>query len=92
MAGRTITRRKVSAVGWHTMADGSMLGLIRVEVTQTDDEAQSLGTQYYIGAVKEPSEPYNDAKKIIGTGLKFPKAWLDELTKGNKWQEQKPEA
>lgn len=82
MAGRTITKRKISAVGWHTMADGSIVGLIRVEVTQTDDEAQTLGTKYYIGSVKEPTEPYKDAKAIIETGREFPKAWLEELTKG----------
>ena len=80
MTGRTITKRRINAVGWHTMADGSIVGLIRVEVTQTDDEAQTLGTKYYIGSVKEPTEPYKDAKAIIDTGLELPKAWIKALS------------
>ena len=79
VGGRTITKRKISAVGWHTMPDGSIVGLIRVEITQTDDENQQLGTKYYIGAVAEPGEPYEDAKKIIDTGREFPQEWLNEL-------------
>jgi hypothetical protein len=81
MAGRTFTKRRIQAIGWHTMADGSIVGLIRVDITQTDDPSQELGTKYFIGSVKDPGEPYKDAKKIIDTGLEFPDAWLKEITK-----------
>lgn len=80
MAGRTITRRRISAVGWQQLPDGRTVGLIRVEVTQTDDDTQTLGTKYYMGAVEKSSEPYKDAKAIIDTGYELPKAWIKALS------------
>ena len=77
--GRTITRRRISAIGWHTMPDGSITGLIKVEITTPAGKEHA--PKYYIGSVKEPTTPHDDAVKIINNGRKFPKAWLEELTK-----------
>ena len=80
--GRTFTKRKIQAIGWHTMPDGSVVGLIRVDITETDDTNQELGTKYFIGSVAKTDLPYKDAKKIIDGGLEFPEKWIEELTKG----------
>lgn len=87
MTGRTFTKRKITAEKWHTMADGSLTGIIRVDITQTDDKNQELGTKYYLGSVAVAGEPYKDAKNIIDTGLEIPEESVKEMEK--TWQEQK---
>lgn len=76
---RTFTKRAIKAVGWHTMPDGSLTGLIRVDIISTDEPDIELGTKYYIGSIAKPGKPYEDAKKIIDYGREFPKQWLDEI-------------
>lgn len=84
--GRTFTYRKLTALGWSTAPDGSIAGIIKVEIFKDLEHTQPAGEPvFYIGSVAEPNMEekgaYYDARQITETGTKITPKMVEELNK-----------
>lgn len=77
--GRTFTFRKLSSIGWSTSPDGSIAGIIKVEIFEDLQHTKRIGKpEFYFGSVEKPnldSDPgkaaYADAIQITNHGTKI---------------------
>ena len=102
--GRTITKRKITALGWFDDDGHQTTGLIKVETTQGISVVNLDGetpdgpkiTQYFVGAIQKTEDAHADACTIIETGKEISKSAAEEIIKANKerkkCQEPKKEA
>lgn len=83
--GRTFTYRKLTALGWSTALDGSIAGIIKVEIFKDQQHTQPAGEPvFYFGSVAEPNMEekgaYYDARQITETGTKITPKMVEELS------------
>lgn len=102
--GRTITKRKITALGWFDDGENQTTGVIKVETTQTIPVVNLYGqtpdgpkiTQYFVGTIQKTEDAFKDARTIIETGKSISESAAEEIIKANKerkkCQEPKKEA
>ena len=100
-AGRTIIKRKITALGWFDGEENQKTGVIKVETYNeikpgVEDMRYLRKTQYFLGAITITEDAHADACKIIETGKVISKDEAEEIIKANKerkkCQEQEQEA
>lgn len=87
--GRTITKRKITALGWFDDGENQITGLIKVEthyeIKPGVEDMRYLGkTQYFVGTILKTEDAHADACTIIETGKEISKSAAEEIIKANK--------
>lgn len=78
---RTITKRKIEALGWFDDGDRQTTGLIKVHTRLElgPGEPDPGKTQYFVGTILKSDKPYKDALKIIETGEEITEKQAKEI-------------
>lgn len=85
--GRTITRRKITALGWFDDGEHQTTGLIKVHTRREfwpGAETDPGQTQYFIGTIQKTEDAHADACTIIETGKEISKSEAEEIIKEKK--------
>lgn len=87
--GRTITKRKITALGWFDDGEHQTTGLIKVETHHetkpgVKDMRYLETTQYFIGTILKTEDAHADACTIIETGKEISKSAAEEIIEANK--------
>lgn len=87
--GRTITRRKITALGWFDDGKRKTTGLIKVEIhyettAGIKDPRYLETTHYFVGTIVKTEDAHADACTIIDTGKEISQAAAEEIIKANK--------
>lgn len=82
---RTITRRRIEALGWFDDGEKTT-GVLKVYTwCELGPDATDPGrTQYFVGTIKKTEDAHADACKIIETGKEISEDAANEIIKANK--------
>ena len=79
--GRTITKRKITALGWFDDGEHQTTGLIKVHTHRElgPDAADPGKTQYFVGTIVKTEDAHADACTIIETGKEITEKQAREM-------------
>lgn len=83
-SGRTITRRKITALGWFDDGKRKTTGLIKVEIHYetkpgVKDPRYLETTHYFVGTIIKTEDAFKDARTIIDTGKEITQKQAQEM-------------
>lgn len=81
-SGRTITRRKIEALGWFDDGEHQTTGLIKVHTRLElgpGAETDPGKTQYFVGTILKTEDAFKDARTIIENGKEITAKQAQEI-------------
>lgn len=84
--GRTITKRKITALGWFDDGEHQTTGLIKVHTRRElgpGAETDPGQTQYFVGTILKTEDAHADACTIIETGKEITEKQAQEMMEKN---------